>query len=190
MIKMEKQAIIEGLLFVVGDDGLSLEQIQKIMEISEETAKKLIEQLTENYEQADRGLKISKLANNYKIVTKSEYKEYYKKLIEEEKNRDLSQAALEILAIIVYNEPVTRIQVEEIRGIGSSQMIRKLVIKGFLKECGRSNLPGRPILYQTTELFLDYFGLATKEELPKLEFQNQEELVDESELYNSSYKEE
>ncbi len=187
---MEKQAILEGLLFVVGDDGLSLEQIQNIMDISEDNAKELIEKLAQSYEQSDRGLKISKLANNYKIVTKAEHKEYYQKLLEAEKNRELSQAALEILAIIVYNEPVTRIQVEEIRGISSSQMIRKLVIKGFLKECGRSNLPGKPILYQTTELFLDYFGLSTKEDLPKLEIKNQEEIADESELYNSSYKEE
>jgi segregation and condensation protein B len=100
----------------------------------------------------------------------------------------LSQAALETLAIIAYNEPITRMKIDNLRGVTSVQIIRKLVAKGFIKESGRSNLPGRPILYETTNEFLDYFGLSSKEELPKFE-QIKNEIVDDTDLYESTYKE-
>ena len=100
----------------------------------------------------------------------------------------LTQAALETLAIIAYNEPITRIEVDEIRGVSSSQMIRKLVAKDFIKEVGRSDAVGRPILYKTTSEFLDYFGLSTIDDLPKFEnfvSENQED----TDLYHSKYTE-
>ncbi|MEG2792154.1 MAG: SMC-Scp complex subunit ScpB, partial [Odoribacter sp.] len=98
--------------------------------------------------------------------------------------------ALETLAIVAYNQPLTRIKVDEIRGVSSSQMMRKLVAKGFLKEIGRSDLPGRPILYQTTSEFLDYFGLATINDLPDMsEFIKMTEEDSEIDLYNSKYEE-
>ena len=115
--------------------------------------------------------------------------EYFQKLIEIPGTNTLSQAALETLAIVAYNQPITRTQVDEIRGIASSQMIRKLVAKNFLKEVGRSNLPGRPILYKTTSEFLDYFGLATVEDLPKIEDIKEDEHSN-TDLYHSKYKEE
>ena len=104
----------------------------------------------------------------------------------------MSQAALETLAIIAYNEPITRVQVDAIRGVGSVNIIRKLVAKGFIKESGRSELPGRPILYETTNEFLDYFGLSSTEDLPDIsEFVASE--VDEddesNDLYTSKYTE-
>ena len=180
------KAILEGLLFVVGDDGITLDEICNILSIDEESAKELVLSLKNDYLSEERGLRIDYLGNSLKLTTKKEHKEYYQKLIEESSNT-LSQAALETLAIIAYNEPITRIKVDELRGISSSQMIRKLVAKGFIKECGRENIPGRPILYKTTDDFLDYFGLSSKDDLPKIE----EESTDNSEtdLFLSKYKE-
>lgn len=180
------KAILEGLLFVVGDEGITIDEICNVLEIDDKTAKELVLSLKNDYLSEDRGLRIDYLGNSLKLTTKSEHKEYYKKLIEES-NHTLSQAALETLAIIAYNEPITRIKVDEVRGISSSQMIRKLVAKGFIKECGRDNVPGRPILYKTTDEFLDYFGLSSKDELPKIE--ENEESNDETDLFLSKYKE-
>ena len=180
------KAILEGLLFVVGDEGITINEICNVLEIDEDTAKELVLSLKNDYLSEDRGLRIDYLGNSLKLTTKKEHKEYYKKLIEED-NHTLSQAALETLAIIAYNEPITRIRVDEIRGISSSQMIRKLVAKGFVKECGRDKVLGRPILYKTTDEFLDYFGLSSKDELPKIE--ESETSSDETDLFLSKYKE-
>jgi len=180
------KAVLEGLLFVVGDDGITISEICNILEVDESIAKELIISLKNDYLDENRGLRIDYLGNSLKLTTKSEHKEYYKKLIEET-NHTLSQSALETLAIIAYNEPITRIRVDEIRGISSSQMIRKLVAKGFIKEAGRDNIPGRPILYKTTDDFLDYFGLSSKEDLPKLEEKENEDT--EKDLFLSKYKE-
>lgn len=163
---MNLEAILEGLLFVVGDEGLTIDKIATILEISMEEAVELLNKLIYRYEQEDRGIHISFLGNHYKLTTKLEHKEYYKKLIESPLDNGLSNAALEVLAITVYNEPITRVDIDKIRGIYSGQMIRKLVAKGMLKEAGRSETPGRPILYKTTDEFLDYFGLSSKEQLP------------------------
>ncbi len=182
------RAILEGLLFVVGEDGLTLKQIEDILEIDGDSAKELVTSLREDYNSDDRGIRIDFLGNSFKLTTKSEHKEYYQKLLENETANHLSQSALETLAIVAYNEPITRVEVDEIRGVSSSQIMRKLVAKGFIKEVGRSELPGRPILYKTTSEFLDYFGLATVEDLPKFEeFVKQEE--DDVDLYHSKYKE-
>lgn len=188
---MENRAILEGLLFVVGEDGLNIEQIKDVLEIDEESAKKLILDLKNNYNEVDRGLRIDFLGNKIKLTTKPEHRKYYQKLIENPETNVLSQAALETLAIIAYNEPVTRLQVDELRGVSTVQIIRKLVAKGFIKENGRSNLPGRPILYETTSEFLDYFGLNSLEDLPDMrDFITQEEKdEDEVDLYHSKYKE-
>lgn len=187
---MNKVAVLEGLLFVVGEDGLTISQMMDILDISNEEAKELISHLKEKYEKDDSGIRINFLGNTFKLTTKKEHREYFQKLIENPESSVLSQAALETLAIVAYNQPITRIDVDEIRGVSSSQMIRKLVAKGLIKEVGRSDAIGRPILYQTTSEFLDYFGLATIEDLPKMEQfvdENKEENV--TDLYQSKYKE-
>ena len=183
-----KVGVLEGLLFVVGDDGLSLNQIMEILEVEKDEAYKLINELESRYEDKNSGLHIHFLGDTFKLTTKKEHREYYEKLLFNEESNSLSNSALETLAIIAYNEPVTRIQVDEIRGVQSGQLIRKLVAKGLVKEDGRSPLPGRPILYKTTNEFLDYFGLSNISELPKIE---QEEIEDtEVDLYKSNYKDE
>ena len=183
-----KIGVLEGLLFVVGDDGLSLNQIMEILEVDKDGAYSLLNELEQKYEGETSGLHIHILGDTFKLTTKKEHREYYEKLLFNEESNSLSNSALETLAIIAYNEPVTRIQVDEIRGVQSGQLIRKLVAKGLVKEDGRSPLPGRPILYKTTNEFLDYFGLSNISELPKIE---QEEIEDtEVDLYKSNYKDE
>ena len=180
------KAVLEGLLFVVGEDGLTIEQIEDVLNIDEESAKNLIRELKHDYEDESRGLRIDFLGNRFKITTKFEHKEYYQKLIENPETNFLSQAALETLAIIAYNEPITRIQVDTLRGVGSTSIIRKLVAKGFIKEAGRSDVPGRPILYETTHEFLDYFGLASILESVK---EDESDTNESSDLYTSKYTE-
>ena len=192
---MNNKAILEGLLFVVGEEGLTLDQIEDVLEIEEEASKELLMELKKDYEEDNRGLRIDFLGNRFKLTTKFEHREYYQKLIENPESNLLSQSALETLAIIAYNEPITRIQVETIRGVNCTQIIRKLVAKGLIKESGRSDMPGRPILYETTSEFLDYFGLSTIEDLPDMkDFIAESETIEdedkESDLYTSKYKEE
>ena len=189
----EKKAILEGLIFVVGEDGLTLDQIGDVLELNEDESKELVAILKKEYEDKRRGLRIDFLGNKFKMTTKFEHKEYYQKLIENPETNFLSQAALETLAIIAYNEPITRVQVDSIRGVGSTSIIRKLVAKGFIKESGRSDMPGRPILYETTHEFLDYFGLSSIDDLPKINDILEEAEEDEdsnTDLYTSKYIEE
>ena len=186
------KAVLEGLLFVVGEDDLTIEQIMDVLELDKNESKELINELKKDYEDDNRGLRISYLGNRFKLTTKEEHKNYYQKLMENPITNKLSQAALETLAIIAYNEPVTRIKVDELRGVVSSQIVRNLVAKGFVKEAGRSNMPGRPILYETTNEFLDYFGLSTTDDLSSLEdiIPKEEQESDNVDLYTSKYQEE
>lgn len=182
------KAALEGLLFLVGDDGLTLEQISNILEISNEEVLDNLNELKNKYENKDSGLLIKKFGSLYKITTKNEYSNYYKKLEEISNIRNLSQSALETLAIIAYNEPITRLKVDELRGINSSQMIRNLIAKDFVKEVGKSNAPGKPTLYGVTDGFLDYFGLSDIKDLPKIEEIDIDDI--EVDLYKSKYQEE
>lgn len=185
---MQNLGILEGLLFVMGDEGIDLKTICETLNISEEEAKKLLMELKKNYENADRGLRISYLGNAFKLTTKEEHREYYQKLVVNPSTNKLSQAALETLAIIAYNQPISTNEVSEIRGVASGHLIRKLVAKGLLKEAGKSDIAGRPNLYRTTSEFLDYFGLATIEDLPQVTQDAKEE--SETELFTSIYKDE
>ncbi|MBQ8681806.1 MAG: SMC-Scp complex subunit ScpB [Bacilli bacterium] len=182
------EGILEGLLYVQGDNGLTLKEVMSILGIGEEEAKELVYKLKINYEQENRGLRLSYLGNTFKLTTKQEHKDYYEKLLESPSSHVLSQAALEVLAIVAYNEPITRGQVDEMRGVDSAFMIRKLLAKGLIKEAGKSDLPGHPTLYKTTDDFLDYFGLATKDDLPDI---SEIEIEDskEKDLFRSNYRE-
>ena len=184
---MNLKGVLEGILFVVGDDGATVKQLTEILEIDNETLKNLIIELKNDYEKDDRGIRISILGDSFKLTTKMEHHEYYEKLLTDDINNTLSSSAIETLAIIAYNEPITRVEVDEIRGIQSAPMIRKLVAKGFLKEVGKSDLPGRPILYKTTSEFLDYFNMSSLKELPKID--EVKEVIDDIDLYDSRYKE-
>lgn len=180
--------VLEGLLFVQGDNGLTLKEIMAILNVNEQEAKNLVYQLKTGYENENRGLRLSYLGNTLKLTTKQEHKNYYEKLLESPETHVLSQAALEVLAIIAYNEPVTRTIVDELRGVESIYVIRKLLAKGLIKEAGKSELPGHPILYKTTDDFLDYFGLSTKDDLPDIENIEVDD-PEEKDLFHSNYQE-
>ena len=183
------KAIVEGLLFLSGEDGLTIDEIVSITEKSEEEIKSIIKQLYNDYESNDRGIQVEYLGDHFKLTTKKEHKEYYKKLALDNESSTLSQSALETLAIIAYNAPLTRIDVDNIRGVNSSFIVRKLLLRGLIEEVGRSESPGRPRLYNITPRFLDYFGLGSIDELPKLE-QNNEISDDNKDLFESKYTEE
>ncbi len=181
------ESIVEGLLYVQGDIGLTLKEIEEILEIEENTAKEIVLNLKNYYDREKRGLRINFLGNTIKLTTREEHKEYYQKLLEDPKSNKLSQSALEVLAIIAYNEPITRGNIDSLRGVESAYVMRRLLAKGLIKECGKSPVPGRPILYKTTDEFLDYFGLASKEDLPKIDTEKEEK--DPKDLYKTIYKE-
>ena len=184
---MNKLGVLEGILFVVGDEVITLNNLCEILEIEMEEAKELLLELKNSYESDNRGIRISYLGDAFKLTTKEEHKEYYQKLIENPETNTLSPSTLEVLAIIAYNQPLTRVEIDEMRGVSSSHIIRKLVAKGLVKEAGKSKMPGRPNLYRTTHEFLDAFGLASLSELPELEENTTVE--EETELFTSIYKE-
>lgn len=181
------EGIIEGLLYVQGDLGLTINQIEDILEVPEEEAKILVLNLKNYYEENNRGLRINYLGNTIKLTTKEEHQKYYQKLLESPSSNNLSESALEVLAIIAYNEPITRGDLEKLRGVDSTYVLRRLLAKGLIKECGKSDLPGRPILYKTTDDFLDYFGLASIKDLPNIELLEEDNSP--KDLYTSIYKE-
>lgn len=183
------KAVIEGLLFLSGNEGISLKELCEITEQNEETIKSEIKNLYNDYESNDRGINIEYLGNRFKLTTKAIHKDYYKKLVREEENAPLTQSALETLAIIAYNGPITRIDVDNIRGVNSSYIIRKLLIKDLIEEKGISDSPGKPKLYGVTNNFLDYFGLGSIEELPEIKIDDDNIIDDENDLYESKYKE-
>ena len=186
---MNLNSKLESLLFVVGDDGLELKNILDILEIDESTVLKILDEIKQEFDKGNHGIVLEQFGNKYKFVTKKENKEYIQRLIDTQEDTALSQSALEILAIIAYNEPITRTAIDAIRGVNSSYGVRKLVLKELIKEVGKSDLPGRPTLYGTTDRFLDYFGLTSKSDLPKLNLVDNLDL-DNINLYDSKYKEE
>ena len=156
--------IIEGMLYLAGDDGVDIKQVAGVLEISKKEATLLMDQFTEIYgNKALKGIVLVNFGGRYKLATNADYFIYYQKMVEQS-SASLSNAALETLAIIAYNQPITRAGVEDIRGVGCDAMIRKLVAK----EVGREDTPGMPILYGVTDEFMDTFGLTTLEELPDL----------------------
>lgn len=184
---MDLVAILEGLLFINGSDGLTFDELKDILDVDDVELDKIINDLESIYSNPKRGIKLIKLGNKYKLSTKEEHKEYYERLTTVSDVTTLSQSSLETLAIIAYNEPITRIKVDEIRGVSSSYCIRKLLSKNLIKELGKSDLPGRPNLYGTTEQFLDYLGLSNISELPKID--EIELMNEEQDLFESKYKE-
>jgi segregation and condensation protein B len=168
-------AILEGLLFLVGDEGLTIEQASQSIDISEEKVESLFDSLQQYYTDDSRGFEIERYGQKYRFLSKAFVHESAKKLFAIEKVSKLSNAALETLAIIAYKQPITRVEIEEIRGVGADVMIRKLEARGLIKEDGRSDAPGRPFLYSVTDDFMDAFKLLSLDELPDLPEFNKEE---------------
>ncbi|MEK5103385.1 SMC-Scp complex subunit ScpB [Cytobacillus sp. FSL M8-0252] len=170
------KAILEGLLFAAGDEGLNLKSIASVFEVSDQEASERMNHLmTELANNQGRGLQIIEIGGSYQLTTKKELADYLKKLVEAPSSHSLSQASLETLAIIAYKQPITRIEIEEIRGVKTERPLQTLVAKALIKEVGRAEGNGRAYLYGTTKGFLDTFGLKSLKELPKLPDQGDEE---------------
>ena len=177
-------AILEGLLFLCGDDGLSIEQAAASMDATEEYVAELFDELQKYYLQESRGIEIARFGEKYRFLSKASIHEVAKKLFQTSTEAKLSNAALETLAIIAYKQPITRVEIEEIRGVGADVMLRKLVARGLIQEDGRSEAAGRPILYSVTDEFLDSFKLLSLDELPELPQFGTED-ADNGELFHS-----
>ena len=173
----EVESIIEGLLFAAGD-RLPLEKIAEIIEVDKKTTKSILNNMILNFQNSKRGVTIREINNGYQMCTKSEYHEYIKKLYQPRQKQGLSQAAFETLAIIAYNQPITKAKIEKIRGVSSGSGVARLIEKNLVKEAGRMDAPGKPILYETTEEFLRSFGFKSLADLPRLEM-NELETVEE-----------
>lgn len=179
----ELQAIIEATLFVRGDEGITLKQLAEILELSQEELQPQMEQFMKEYNQnEDRGIEMVILGGCYKLVSKSLAHPYLQKLYEDESQITFSQAALETLAIIAYKQPITRVEIEEIRGVGCDMMIKKLLAKNLIREAGRLDTVGLPYTYEVTEEFMNRFSLADLSELPALPDYQKE--VQDSELFD------
>ncbi|MBP1999497.1 segregation and condensation protein B [Paenibacillus shirakamiensis] len=177
------KSIIEGLLFLAGDEGLTVRQLSEVLDQPNDVIIDALKDLKKAFKKAGRGLQIIQIAGGYQMATIPEHAPYFEKLAYSPSRSSLSQAALETLSIVAYRQPITRVDVEEIRGVKSERAIHTLVNKDLIEEIGRAEAIGRPILYGTTKAFLDYFGLGSLVDLPDMEeFDNQENLEEETQL--------
>lgn len=184
------KGIVEGLLFVAGDEGLSLKQLSTVLEVEADIAEDIINELKEDYLSEERGLRLVEVAGAFQLTTKKEHSSFLKRMIDSPSNTTLSQAALETLAIVAYRQPITRQEIEEIRGVKTERPIHTLTAKALIREVGRVEGTGRAILYGTTKEFLDYFGLKTIEELPPLPEKIDDEYVqEEADLFFEKFQE-
>ncbi|MCA1063243.1 SMC-Scp complex subunit ScpB [Rossellomorea sp. AcN35-11] len=185
------KGILESLLFAAGDEGLSLKQVCSVLEIGEREAMEVIEELKVDYEEdSNRGIYMIEIADTFQLVTKKSNADYLKKLVESPNVSFLSQAALETLAIVAYKQPITRMEIEQIRGVKTERPIQTLTSKGLVKEVGRAEGTGRAYLFGTTKEFLDYFGLKGIDELPPLPENIEEEFMqDEADLFFEKFQE-
>lgn len=175
--KNSLKSAIEALLFASGDP-LSLQDLVNHLEEKSKIIEIIIQEMIEEYENSNRGIKIICIKGSYQLVTKSENADYIQKLLKKNKRQSLSQASIESLAIVAYKQPITRIDIDEIRGVKSESAIQKLIERDLIKEIGRLEVPGRPILYGTTEEFLRQFELKDLQDLPSLDLFGQDDSKD------------
>ncbi|MBS2969466.1 SMC-Scp complex subunit ScpB [Metabacillus sp. KIGAM252] len=177
------KSIVEALLFAAGDEGLSVKQLMNVLEVEELIVKDIMEDLLQEYNKEERGIEIAEVAGVYQLTTKKEHAPYLKKLVETPGSQSLSQAALETLAIVAYKQPLTRVEIEEVRGVKTERPLQTLVSKALIKEVGRAEGTGRAILYGTTGDFLEYFGLNSIQDLPPLPEDGDENVQEEADLF-------
>src|SRR5690625_4539237 len=180
----ELKAVIEGLLFACGDEGITIKALSHITGVTKQVVEHILDELNYDYEHTARGMMLLHSHGVYHLTTKPEHSQYFKKLLETPQTTKLSQVALETLAIIAYKQPITRIEIEEIRGVNSDRPVQTLVARSLVEEVGRKEAIGRPILYGTTMDFLTYFGLTSLKELPPFpETVDTKEIEEEADLF-------
>ncbi|WP_391123078.1 SMC-Scp complex subunit ScpB [Psychrobacillus sp. L3] len=181
---------MESLLFVSGDDGLTKKQLAFLTETTEEVVTQTLDKMMQEYESsAERGIVIKQLAGTYQFVTKLANVQTIQKLVENPTSQSLSQASLEVLAIIAYKQPITRVEIEDIRGVKSERPIYTLSAKGLVQEVGRAEGTGRAILYGTTTEFLQYFGLKDIKALPPLPEEVSVDEMEDADLFMTKFQE-
>ncbi len=167
MTEKEYRSSIEAILFSAGD-SVELSRLAQSLELTESAVKTQMDILMKEYEEAQRGITIIKLNNSYQMVSVKQFAPQVRKAMDLRRNIPLSQAAMEVLAVIAYNQPVTKSFVEQVRGVDCSGVIGSLTTKDLIEEKGRLELPGRPLLYGTTENFLRCFSISSLDELPPI----------------------
>jgi len=163
----EKKAAAEAILFASGR-SVKTESIAKALEISASETEKILTAMAEGYEQADRGIRLLRLESSWQLCTKKEYYPALIRIVKEPEKANLTDVLMETLAIIAYRQPVTKLQIEKIRGVKSDHAVNKLIEYNLVRELGRMDAPGRPILFGTTEEFLRHFELSSLEQLPQV----------------------
>ncbi|MFC4557432.1 SMC-Scp complex subunit ScpB [Virgibacillus kekensis] len=186
----ELKAIAEGLLFASGDEGVSMKQLARVLDVSEKTIEHILDELRYDYDHTNRGILLMKSHEVYHLTTRPEHSEYFKRYLETPHSSRMSQAALETLAIIAYKQPITRAEIDEVRGVKSDRPVQTLINRSLIEEVGRKDSIGRPVLFATTTDFLTYFGLTSLEELPPLpENVENDETEQEADLFFEKFSE-
>ncbi len=168
MEDLQKKAVLEALLFVAGEP-INSGSLAKVTEMQEPEVRKTMEELIRDYKERGAGLLIVEIAEGYQMVTNPDLALWVKKFRNVNQSNKLSQPALETLAIIAYKQPVTKLEIDQLRGVNSDGAVKSLLDKRFIKIVGKKETPGRPFLYGTTKEFLQYFGLKNLSELPPIE---------------------
>jgi segregation and condensation protein B len=164
----ELECALEAVLFAAGD-SVSEGKLCAVLDCDKQTLRTAAQNLADYYDFNLRGIKLLKLDDRYQLSSRADYAQAVRNTLETRKPQNLTPAALEVLAIVAYKQPVTKIYIEQVRGVDSAYTLSSLVDKGLVEDCGRLDVPGRPILYQTTETFLRAFGLSSVSQLPALE---------------------
>ncbi|MDR6884399.1 segregation and condensation protein B [Bacillus sp. 3255] len=179
----QMKSIIEGLLFASGDEGLDAKQIAEVMDLDAYLVRDLIKDMRTDFKRKHRGIQIVEVAGAYQLTTLAEHAPYFERLAYTPSRSSLSQAALETLSIIAYKQPITRVEIEEIRGVKCDRALATLTSKDLIIEVGRADAVGKPILYGTSKQFLEYFGLSSISELPDTaNFQGEFDLEEETRM--------
>ncbi|MDN6295378.1 MULTISPECIES: SMC-Scp complex subunit ScpB [Alkalibacterium] len=186
-ITMEELATYEALLFTVGEEGMGMNTLAQLTDSTPEHVRNCLSKLSERYLNDEAcGIKLIETAGTFRLVTKKSFSAVIEKYAQSPLTKKLSKASVETLAVIAYKQPITRMEIEDIRGVQLSSSLQKLKLRNLIKEIGRVEAPGRPVLYGTTDYFLDYFGLNDLTELPELEIEekvkNQKLFDEESEF--------
>lgn len=176
--KDKLKSAIEALLFAHGEP-LNLSDLSNHLEENIKKIEIVVQELIDEYESIQsRGIKIIKIKGKLQLVTKGENADYLQKLLKKNKRQSLSQASIESLAIIAYKQPITRVDIDEIRGVKSESAIQRLIERDLIREVGRLEVPGKPILYGTTDEFLKQFGIRDLKELPSLDFFEEKDTIE------------
>lgn len=183
----EMKRAIEAILFAAGE-SVEITRIAQALEITPKKAENLLEELKDEFNAENHGFKLMRYKDNFQFVTHKEFGEQIRTVMDLNRKKPLSQAAMEVLSVIAYNQPVTKAFVEQIRGVDCSGVIGSLTVKGLIEEQGRLELPGRPLLYGTTENFLKCFNISSVDELPPIpkDEKENEEQNDEQDNQESS----